>query len=62
MARGFSQIEGIAYDETFASIARYTSIRSIMAIAIEIRVLFRVWINSYFLVQLKTEVSGTEFC
>ena len=36
MARGFSQIEGIAYDETFASVARYTSIRSTMAIAIEI--------------------------
>jgi hypothetical protein len=36
VARGFSQIEGIAYDETFASVARYTSIRSIMAIAIEI--------------------------
>jgi hypothetical protein len=36
VARGFSQIEGIAYDETFASVVRYTSIRSIMAIAIEI--------------------------
>jgi hypothetical protein len=32
VARGFSQIEGIDYDETFAPIARYTSIRSIMAI------------------------------
>jgi hypothetical protein len=31
--RGFSQIEGIDYDETFAPVARYTSIRSIMAIA-----------------------------
>ena len=33
MARGFSQVEGIDYDETFAPVARYTSIRSIMAIA-----------------------------
>jgi hypothetical protein len=35
VARGFSQVEGIDYDETFASLARYTSIGSIMAIAIE---------------------------
>jgi hypothetical protein len=35
VARGFSQIEGIDYDETFAPVARYTSIRSIMAIAAE---------------------------
>jgi hypothetical protein len=36
VARGFSQVEGIEYDETFAPIARYTSIKSIMAIAAEI--------------------------
>jgi hypothetical protein len=35
VARGFSQIEGIDYDETFAPVARYTSIQSIMAIAAE---------------------------
>ena len=28
VARGFSQVEGINYDETFAPIARYSSIRS----------------------------------
>ena len=33
IARGFSQIEGVNYDETFAPVARYTSIRSIIAIA-----------------------------
>ena len=33
VARGFSHIEGVDYDETFAPIARYTSIRSIIAIA-----------------------------
>jgi hypothetical protein len=32
MARGFSQVEGIDYEETFAPVARYTSIRTIIAI------------------------------
>ena len=35
VARGFSQVESIDYDETFAPVARYTSIRTIMAIATE---------------------------
>ena len=33
MARGFSHKEGIDYEETFAPVARYTSIRTIMALA-----------------------------
>ena len=33
VARGFSQKEGVDYDETFALVARYTSIRSIISIA-----------------------------
>ena len=33
VARGFSQKEGIDYEETFATVARYTSIRDIMALA-----------------------------
>jgi hypothetical protein len=33
VARGFSQIEGVDYDETFAPVTRYTSIRGIIAIA-----------------------------
>lgn len=33
VARGFSQKEGIDYDETFAPIARYTSIRTIISLA-----------------------------
>ena len=33
VARGFSQKEGVDYDETFVPMARYTSIRSIIAIA-----------------------------
>jgi len=33
LAWGFSQIEGIYYDETFAPVARYSSIRSILALS-----------------------------
>jgi hypothetical protein len=33
VARGFSQEEGEDYDETFAPVARYTSIRAIMSLA-----------------------------
>jgi hypothetical protein len=33
VARGFSQVEGIDYEETFALVARYTSIRRIISLA-----------------------------
>jgi hypothetical protein len=33
VARGFSQKEGIDYDEIFAPVARYTSIRSVISLA-----------------------------
>ena len=33
MARGFSQQEGKNYDETFAPVSRYTSIRAIISLA-----------------------------
>ena len=33
MARGFPQREGEDYDETFALVSRYTSIRSIISLA-----------------------------
>lgn len=33
VARGFSQKEGIDYKETFAPVARYTSVRAVLAIA-----------------------------
>ena len=32
VAKGFSQKEGIDYDETFAPVARYTSIRTIISL------------------------------
>ena len=32
VARGFSQKEGIDYEETIAPIARYTSVRKVLAI------------------------------
>jgi hypothetical protein len=34
VARGFSQVEGIDYEETFSPVARYTSIRTIIALYI----------------------------
>ena len=36
VARGFSQKEGIDYEETFALVARYTSIKTIMALPAKI--------------------------
>jgi len=33
VARGFSQVKGIDYDETFAPIARYSSIKSMLALS-----------------------------
>jgi hypothetical protein len=33
VARGFSQVEGVDYDETFSPVARYTSISTIIALA-----------------------------
>jgi hypothetical protein len=35
VARGFSQVEGVNYDETFAPVSRYTSIRAVISIAAE---------------------------
>jgi hypothetical protein len=35
VARGFSQVEGVDYDETFALVARYASISAVISIAAE---------------------------
>jgi hypothetical protein len=37
VARGFSQKEGIDYEETFALVVRYTSIRTIIALAAKMK-------------------------
>jgi hypothetical protein len=37
VTRGFSQKEGIDYEETFTSVARYTSIRTIIALAAKMK-------------------------
>ena len=37
VARGFSQKEGIDYEETFDPVARYTSIRTIMALVAKMK-------------------------
>jgi hypothetical protein len=35
ITRGFSQVEGVDYDESFAPVVRYTSIRAVISIAAE---------------------------
>jgi hypothetical protein len=37
VTRGFSQKEGIDYEETFVVVARYTSIRTIIALAAKMK-------------------------
>jgi hypothetical protein len=34
VARGFSQKEGVDYEETFSPVARYTSIRAVISLAL----------------------------
>ena len=36
VAQGFSQQEGIDYDDTFAPVAKYSSIRTVLAISNEL--------------------------
>ena len=37
VARGFSQREGVDYDETFAPVARFTPIRTVISLALAMR-------------------------
>ena len=45
VAHGFSQKEGIDYEETFVPIARYTSIRSILALATVMNGRYTKWMS-----------------
>ena len=58
VARGFTQKEGIDYDETFAPIARYTTIRTIISLAAIFRwKLHKMDVNTTFLnVDIEEEV------
>jgi hypothetical protein len=50
VAHGFSQKEGIDYEETFAPVARYTSIRTIIALAAKMKwKLHQMDVNTAFL-------------
>ena len=35
VARGFSQVEGVDYDETFAPVARFSSIKAVISVVAE---------------------------
>jgi hypothetical protein len=50
VARGFSQKKGIDYEETFAPVARYTSIRTIIALAAKMKwKLDQIYVKTTFL-------------
>jgi hypothetical protein len=50
VAHGFSQKEGIDYEETFSLVARYTSIRTIKALAAKMKwKLHQMDVKTYFL-------------
>ena len=45
MARGFSQKEGIYYEETFAHVATYISIKSVLALAAVMKWKIQQWMS-----------------
>ena len=45
VARRFSQKDGIDYEETFAPVARYTSIRSVLALAAVMNGRYTKWMS-----------------
>ncbi|CAM8934750.1 unnamed protein product [Rhodiola kirilowii] len=56
VAQGFTQIEGVDFDETFASVARLEVIRLLLALACHLKFkLFQMDVNSAFLNGLLNE-------
>ena len=50
IAQGYSQVEGIDYEETFASVARLESISILLAITCSLRIkLYQMDVKSVFL-------------
>ena len=50
MAQGYSQMEGVDYDETFASVARMESIRILLALACHLKFkLYQIDVKTTFL-------------
>jgi hypothetical protein len=50
MARGFSQKEGVEYEETFSPVTRYTSIKTIISIeTVMDLILHHIYVNIVFL-------------
>ena len=45
VAKGYTQKEGIDYEETFALVARYTSIRSVISLAAEMGWEIHQWMS-----------------
>ena len=61
VAKGYSQIEGIAYEETFAPLARLDSIKILWAIACSLRIkLYQMDVKSAFLNEILSEEAYVE--
>ena len=56
VARGFSQVEGVDYDETFAPVAKYSLIRAMISLVVEMGwKIYQMDMKSAFLNELTWE-------
>ena len=62
VAQGFSQKEGIDYEETFSPIAKYTSIRSVLALAAMMKWNIHIRGNLVSKVGLVIKCANNKFC